>query len=118
MEEILKIRAARQVNNAMNQRNGPSITAIHNVPLNSNVFVWREGNVGQSGKWTSLFKLLGINRETYKVQLPSGPTNFRTTTVKLYLQPKLEQPTTDQNKEQGIERSKGQDIEQSEEQTR
>ena len=51
------------------------------------------------------------------MQLPSGPTNFRTTIVKLYLQPKLEQLTADQSEEQGIEQSEGQDTKQSEEQT-
>jgi hypothetical protein len=118
MEEVSKIRAQKQVDDALNQRNGPSVTAIHDLPINSDVLVWREGNTGQSGKWTSPFKLLRTDRETYKVQLPNGPTNFRTTIVKLYLQPKLEQPTVDQSEEQGIERSEGQDIEQSEEQTR
>src|SRR5436190_9759606 len=110
MEEVSKIRAQRQVNDALNQRNGPSVTAIHDLPINSDVLVWREGNTGQSGKWTGPFKLLRIDRETCKVQLPSGPTDFRTTTVKPYLQPEPEQPTADQ--------SEGQDMEQSEEQNK
>ena len=50
MEEVLKVRAERQINNALNQRNGPSVDAIHNLPLNSDVLVGREGNTGQSGK--------------------------------------------------------------------
>lgn len=86
MEEISKIRTTRQVNDALNQRNGPSVTAIHDVPLNSDVLVWREGNTGRSGKWTGPFKLLGIDKETCRIQLPSGPTDFRTTLVKPYLQ--------------------------------
>jgi hypothetical protein len=49
MEEVAKIRAERQVNNALNQRNGLSAEAIHDLPLNSDVLVWREGNTG-SGK--------------------------------------------------------------------
>src|SRR5277367_3233693 len=106
MEEVSKIRAQRQVDNALNQRNGPSVTAIHDVPLNSDVLVWREGNAGQSGKWTGPFKLLGIDRETCKVQLPSGPTDFRTTTVKPYLQPEPEQPTLDQSEEQNEEQTR------------
>src|SRR5436190_20856111 len=114
MEEVSKIRAQRQVDNALNQRNGPSITAIHDLLINSDVLVWREGNTGQSGKWTGPFKLLGVDRETCKVQLPSGPTNFRTTTVKPYLQPEPEQPATERSEGQGIEQSE----EQNEEQTR
>jgi hypothetical protein len=90
MAEVAKIRAERQVNNALNQRNGPSVEAIHDLPLNSDVLVWREGNTGHSGKWSGPFKLIGLERETCKVQLPSGPTDFRTTVVKPYLQPEPE----------------------------
>ena len=86
MEEVLKVRAERQINNALSQRNGPSVDAIHNLPLNSDVLVWREGNTGQSGKWTGPFKLVSIDRETCKVQLPSGVTDFRTTVVKPFLE--------------------------------
>jgi hypothetical protein len=50
MAEVAKIRAERQVNNALNQRNSPSVKAIHDLPLNSDVLVWREGNTGHSGK--------------------------------------------------------------------
>ncbi|SLM40545.1 hypothetical protein SS1G_12712 [Lasallia pustulata] len=71
--------------NALNQRNGPSVSILHDLPLNLDVLVWREGNAGRSGRWTGLFKLLGIDGETCKVELPSGPTDFRSTTVKPYL---------------------------------
>ena len=46
MTEIQKLRAKRQVNNALNTRNGPSITDIHELILNSDVLVWHEGNTG------------------------------------------------------------------------
>jgi hypothetical protein len=95
MEEVSKIRAEQQVKDALNQRNGPSVDAIHDLPLNSNVLVWREGNTGQSGKWTGPFKPLGITGETCQLQLPSGPTPFRTTVVKPYLQPDPEQDNED-----------------------
>jgi hypothetical protein len=39
MTEVAKIRAERQVNNALNQRNSPSVKAIHDLPLNSDVLV-------------------------------------------------------------------------------
>ena len=84
MTEITKVRAARQVSDAINQRKGPSVTAIHDTPLNSPVLVWLEGNTGQSGRWTGPFQLIGIEGENYKVQLPSGPKDFRTTVVKPY----------------------------------
>jgi hypothetical protein len=86
MEEITKIRTQMQVKEALGQRNGPDTSAIHNTPLNSDVLVWREGNTGQGGKWTGPFKLLGIDRETCRIQLPRGPVEFRTTVVKPFLQ--------------------------------
>ncbi len=87
MKEVRKVRAERQVADALNQRNGPGpmVSVVHDLPLDSDVLVWREGNVGHSGKWTGPYKLLAIENETCKVQLPSGPTNFRITTVKPYL---------------------------------
>jgi hypothetical protein len=41
--------------------------------------------------------LLGLTKETCKVQLPSGPTDFRTTVVKPYLQPELEPESEDED---------------------
>jgi predicted ATP-grasp superfamily ATP-dependent carboligase len=45
--EIQKLQARRQVSDALNTRNGPSTTDIHDLILNSDVLVWREGNTGQ-----------------------------------------------------------------------
>jgi hypothetical protein len=39
MDEITKLRAQKQVRDALNQRNGPSVTAIHDTPINSPVLV-------------------------------------------------------------------------------
>ena len=47
--------------------------------------------------------MLGINKEIYKVQLLRGPTNFKTITVKLYLQPKLEEPNKEELTEEPAE---------------
>ncbi|CAD6501641.1 BgTH12-01891 [Blumeria graminis f. sp. triticale] len=85
MKELEQIRATRQVNDALNMRNGPSTTAIHALPLNSPVMVWREGNANQAGSWTVPYKLLDVNSETCTLELPSGPTKFRSTSVKPYL---------------------------------
>ena len=58
--------------------------------------VWREGNTGRSGNWTGPFKLLEINDETCHVELPSGPTEFRSTVVKPYNQTEPEtEPKSD-----------------------
>ncbi len=76
MKEVQRVRAERQV----------IVSVVHDLLLNSEVLVLREGNAGHSEKWNGPFKLLVIDKETCKVQLPSGPTNFRITTVKPYLQ--------------------------------
>ncbi len=47
--------------------------------------------------------MLGIDGETYKVQLPRGPTDFRTTTVKPYLQPEPEEPNEEELTEEPTE---------------
>jgi len=46
MAEIQKLRAERQIIEALNMRNGLNITVIHDLSLNSPVLVWREGNTG------------------------------------------------------------------------
>ena len=44
MDEIQKIQIERQVNDALNTRNGFIMNPVHDLPLNSNVLIWREGN--------------------------------------------------------------------------
>jgi len=79
MEEITKERAKRIVNNVFNTRNGPNIEALHNLPPNSPVLIYRE-----KGGWKGPFLLIGITSETYKVKLLSGVTDFQLTYIKLY----------------------------------
>ncbi len=50
MNEVRKCIASRQVNDVLNTRNGPSTAAVHGLPINSPVLVYREGNVGQLGE--------------------------------------------------------------------
>jgi hypothetical protein len=42
MAEIVKLRAKQTVNSALYHRNGLNTTLIHNLPLNSEVLIWRE----------------------------------------------------------------------------
>lgn len=85
MAEVQKLRAERQIADALNMRNGPNTDAIHDLPPNSPVLVWREGNTGQSGHWDGPYNLITIEGETCTIKLPSGPTAFRSTVVKPYL---------------------------------
>ena len=49
IEEIRRSHSSRQVNNALNTQNGPSIDLIHDSPLNSPVLIFCKINAGQSG---------------------------------------------------------------------
>jgi len=85
IEEIKKRRAERQISDALNTRNGPNTTALHDLPLNSQVLVWREGIATQPGHWAGPYNLLNIEGETCTINIRSGPTEFRSTSVKPYL---------------------------------
>ena len=42
MAEIVKLRAKQTINNALYYYNGPNITLVYNLPLNSKVLIWRK----------------------------------------------------------------------------
>ena len=90
MAEIVKLRAKQTVNSALHHRNGPDTTPIHDLPLNSEVLVWRE-----SGNWTGPYRLLAVEGETCRVQLPNGPTSFRSTSVKPYFRSETSETARD-----------------------
>ena len=46
IEEIKKIQAECQIMDTLSTRNGPNMTVIHDLPLNSPILVWRESNTG------------------------------------------------------------------------
>lgn len=77
MAEVSKLRARRQIQEAISTRNGPSSKPI---PLGSDVLVWR----AHRKKWEGPFKLISTINETMTIQLPSGPTQFRSTCIKAY----------------------------------
>jgi hypothetical protein len=101
MAEIQKLRAKRQVTDALNTRNGPSTTDIHDLTLNSDVLVWREGNTGQPGSWEGPYRLVAMNNESCVLALPHGNTTFRSTSVKpfnvLDNQTEVEHPEPERN---------------------
>ena len=88
MLAIQKLRAERQVAEALKMRNGPSTEAIHSLPPNSEVLVWREGNTGQSGHWDGPFNMISMEGEECIVDIKGGgtPIRFRSTIVKPYHQ--------------------------------
>ena len=62
MAEIVKLRAKQTVNNALYYCNGPNITLVYNLPLNSKVIIWRK-----SGNQTGPYCLLAVEDETYYI---------------------------------------------------
>jgi hypothetical protein len=97
MEELAKLKAKRKVQDALNMRNGPNTDGIHKLTLNSDVLVWREGNVNHPKGWDGPYKLISMDGETCVVAQPRGHTPFRSTSVKPYYaaqpDPDLTNPT-------------------------
>jgi len=83
MAEIAKLRAKQTINNALYHRNRPNMTLVYNLLLNSKVLIWRK-----SGSWNGPYCLLAVENEICCIQLPSGPTSFRSTSIKPYFWPK------------------------------
>jgi len=77
MKEIRRLHAERQVQEALAMRNGPDTSQVLDLPLQSLVRVWRE----RKG-WKGPYRLMATNGETYTIEMPYGPTDFRTTVVK------------------------------------
>ena len=68
MKEVQRVRAERQVADALNQRNGPGpmVSVVPDLPLNLDLLVWRECNAGHSGKWTRPFNCLLLTKKPAK----------------------------------------------------
>jgi len=82
MAKIVKLWAKQTVNNALHYCNRPNTTLVYNLLLNSEVFVWRE-----SSNWNRPYHLLAVENEMCCVQLLSGPTSFKSMSIKSYFQP-------------------------------
>ncbi|KAI0993907.1 hypothetical protein K3495_g14277 [Podosphaera aphanis] len=78
MSEVRKLHAQRQISDALNQRNGPDSGKIHELKIGDLALVWR---IHQK-RWTGPYKVIEIQNENVKLNLPSGPTEFRATSVK------------------------------------
>jgi hypothetical protein len=81
MSEIRKLKTARQVQDALATCNGPSVTEVLLLPLQSDVKVWRENK-----RWTGPHTLLGLNPDSTAaiIEINSKPITFLTTVVQPY----------------------------------
>ena len=73
-----------QVQEVLNYQNGPLITIIYDLLINSKVFIQRKGNIKKISSQKGLFKLFKVSGEIYILQLLYGPTKFRTMAIKLF----------------------------------
>ncbi|KJZ75136.1 hypothetical protein HIM_05622 [Hirsutella minnesotensis 3608] len=71
--------AQRQVQDALNTRNGPNVDKAAELPLQSEVLVWREGD-GWTGPWT----IIANDGHQITIDHVNGPRQFRITAVKKY----------------------------------
>ncbi|RKF75009.1 hypothetical protein GcM3_086029, partial [Golovinomyces cichoracearum] len=88
IKEVRNLRVDRQIKDALNMRNGPITSAIRDLPLQSQVLVWREGISGKKGSWEGPHLLVGIDENTCIVQFHQNSdklSSFRITSVKPYL---------------------------------
>lgn len=81
MVEVRKCHAARKVADALNMRNGPLTKHLHDLPLGSEVIVYREGR----GWDKTPYKLVWMDGETIQVDMNGRYVNFRSTRVKPFL---------------------------------
>ena len=82
MKELRKLRAKQTVNDALNTRNGPSDLNVLILPLQSDIRVWREID-----GWSGPYKLTAKKGHTLTLELPNGPTDFRTLHCREYFRP-------------------------------
>jgi hypothetical protein len=94
MTELKHLNAKRQIKDALTMKNGPNTASILNLPLQSDVRVWRERR-----GWMGPYKLLDIDRETCTIDMPYGPTKFRSTVVKPFYIEELPEVDKEQQNE-------------------
>lgn len=81
MNEVRKIKTKRQVNEALATRNGPDITDVLQLPIPSDVKVWRE-NTG----WSGPHQMIAIHtgKKAVIVEVNDRQIVFRITSVRPY----------------------------------
>jgi hypothetical protein len=81
MTEVRKIKAKRQINEALATRNGPDITDVLQLPIPSNVKVWRENN-----GWSGPHQMVATDndKKTVIVVINDKQVAFRITAVRPY----------------------------------
>ena len=84
MGEVKKMMAKKQIRNALNSKNGSIVNHLHDLPINSEILVWRKNNADKSRNWTDPFKILGMKKKTCKIAMFYEIIDFRNTVIKLF----------------------------------
>jgi hypothetical protein len=81
MKELRKHMAARQMNAALNIRNGPDPAAYSpmDLPLQNEMRVWRE-----NGGWQGPFRVVAHDGQNVILELSNGPAIFRSMMIAPY----------------------------------
>lgn len=80
MKEVSRLRVKRQVIEALRQGNGPNLEPVENLPINSDVLIWRYNH--NSTRREGPFKLQSTEGDTCSIHLPNGHVDIRITSVK------------------------------------
>lgn len=84
-------RAKDKVNKALNSRNGVTPRDVLNLPLKSEILVWRE-NKG----WTGPYELQAVKGQDVVIETENGPVTFRATSAKPYYRTEATVPPPEQ----------------------
>lgn len=74
IEKVKRFHILYQVNNIFNIKNRFSTSLIYNLLLNSPILVFCKKNIGLSGLWEGLYKLLIVQSKTAVIELCRKPT--------------------------------------------
>ena len=96
--ELRKHVAERKVADALHMRNGPKTLETLNLPLQSDVRVYREDKEHPGrGKWTGPYKLISRENETCRVLVNNKISEFRSTSVKPWYAEDMEHAGNQEN---------------------
>jgi hypothetical protein len=81
MAEVRKLKAERQIAEALATRNGPSVAEVAQLPLQNKIRIWRK-----NGGWAGSYKLVAHNNSGNAciINVNGKPTNFQITSVRFY----------------------------------
>ncbi|EED17240.1 hypothetical protein TSTA_022940 [Talaromyces stipitatus ATCC 10500] len=89
MIDLRNAMATHKVNDALKARNSPIVMETLNLAPGTDVQVWREGK-----GWTGPHKVISVNDYNVIMDLPSGVTDFRATSVRRYQRDEIESSPT------------------------